>query len=233
VHCRSALISQRSVAASESTDFESEWLLLRAVGFFNDDERRAGSVSPFSSDPEGARSPLAPSSGLRPSLQDGSARRRPADRGAFGEKRPDMEQVRLFNLEAGRERGDAESGPAPAAGDPAPATAAGRLRHRDRGATGGGGERLREPEGGGGEAVGAGAPDRRAGVAARTVLALIRAYQRGISPGLGTLCRYQPSCSHYAYEAVERYGAIRGSWLGVRRLVRCTPLGRGGYDPVP
>jgi hypothetical protein len=64
-------------------------------------------------------------------------------------------------------------------------------------------------------------------------LKLIRGYQRAISPELGCLCRYQPSCSHYAYEAIERHGALRGSLLGFRRILRCTPLRTGGYDPVP
>jgi putative membrane protein insertion efficiency factor len=67
----------------------------------------------------------------------------------------------------------------------------------------------------------------------RVLLALIRFYQRAISPSLGNLCRYQPTCSAYAYEAIERYGALKGAWLGARRFARCTPLRRGGYDPVP
>jgi putative membrane protein insertion efficiency factor len=67
----------------------------------------------------------------------------------------------------------------------------------------------------------------------RVALGLIRGYQRSISPGLGNLCRYQPTCSVYAYQAIERYGFLKGVWLGLRRIVRCTPLGRGGYDPVP
>jgi putative membrane protein insertion efficiency factor len=64
-------------------------------------------------------------------------------------------------------------------------------------------------------------------------LVLIRAYQRTISPGLGNVCRFEPSCSHYAYEAFERHGLIRGGWLTVKRLVSCRPYGRSGYDPVP
>ncbi len=71
------------------------------------------------------------------------------------------------------------------------------------------------------------------GYVARLALGAIRFYQRTISPGLGNLCRYQPSCSHYAVEAIECYGTPKGFWLAARRLARCTPLGRGGYDPVP
>lgn len=67
----------------------------------------------------------------------------------------------------------------------------------------------------------------------RICLGLIRAYQKAISPSLGNVCRYEPSCSHYAYAAIERHGVLRGVWLGWRRLLRCTPLGHGGYDPVP
>ncbi|HEY7293641.1 MAG TPA: membrane protein insertion efficiency factor YidD [Dehalococcoidia bacterium] len=67
----------------------------------------------------------------------------------------------------------------------------------------------------------------------RILLAMIRLYQRWVSPSLGAACRYEPSCSRYAYEAIERYGALRGSWLAVRRLGRCVPWRPGGYDPVP
>ena len=68
---------------------------------------------------------------------------------------------------------------------------------------------------------------------ARLALAAIGFYQRAVSPGLGNVCRYQPSCSRYAREAIERYGAAKGGWLALRRLLRCTPLRAGGYDPVP
>ncbi len=67
----------------------------------------------------------------------------------------------------------------------------------------------------------------------RLLLAAIRFYQRRVSPGLGAVCRFEPSCSRYAYEAIERYGALRGSWLAARRLGRCVPWRPGGYDPVP
>jgi putative membrane protein insertion efficiency factor len=61
----------------------------------------------------------------------------------------------------------------------------------------------------------------------------IRLYQRIISPALPPACRFTPSCSQYALEAVMRHGALRGSWLAVRRLARCHPFHPGGYDPVP
>lgn len=61
----------------------------------------------------------------------------------------------------------------------------------------------------------------------------LRAYQRTLSPLLGPRCRFHPSCSHYAIEAIERFGAARGSWLAVNRLIRCHPLNAGGFDPVP
>ena len=62
---------------------------------------------------------------------------------------------------------------------------------------------------------------------------LIRAYQLGVSPLLGPRCRFYPSCSHYAIEAIESHGALRGSWLSAKRICRCHPWGTAGYDPVP
>ena len=68
----------------------------------------------------------------------------------------------------------------------------------------------------------------------RLFLALIRFYQKHISPGLPARCRYTPTCSQYAYEAIERYGALRGGWLALRRFLRCHPFSkRDYYDPVP
>jgi putative membrane protein insertion efficiency factor len=61
----------------------------------------------------------------------------------------------------------------------------------------------------------------------------IRAYQVSLSPLLGQRCRFHPSCSHYALEAIERHGAARGSWLAAKRIARCHPLNPGGFDPVP
>ena len=68
----------------------------------------------------------------------------------------------------------------------------------------------------------------------RTVLImLVRAYQLLLSPLLPAACRYYPSCSVYAIEALERHGALRGTWLAVRRIGRCNPFRPGGFDPVP
>jgi len=66
----------------------------------------------------------------------------------------------------------------------------------------------------------------------RAVLAALRAYKAAISPLLPPACRYLPTCSEYAVEAVERYGVVRGLALAVRRLASCHPFARGGYDPV-
>ena len=65
------------------------------------------------------------------------------------------------------------------------------------------------------------------------VLGLIRIYQNTIGPALPPACRYEPTCSHYAYAAIERYGVLRGMWLAIKRLARCQPFGGSGYDPVP
>ncbi len=77
------------------------------------------------------------------------------------------------------------------------------------------------------------------GVPARLLIRLITVYQRFVSPALPVVtlgacaCRFTPSCSHYAADAVRVHGALRGSWLAVRRLIKCTPLHAGGFDPVP
>lgn len=68
----------------------------------------------------------------------------------------------------------------------------------------------------------------------RTLLVLlVRGYQVSLSPLLPASCRYFPSCSAYAIEALERHGALRGSWLAIKRIARCHPFKPGGYDPVP
>ncbi|MDD3571836.1 MAG: membrane protein insertion efficiency factor YidD [Eubacteriales bacterium] len=67
----------------------------------------------------------------------------------------------------------------------------------------------------------------------RLMLAAIRFYRRAISPHLLDSCRYYPTCSQYAMTAIERFGALRGGWLGLKRILRCHPFHKGGYDPVP
>jgi putative membrane protein insertion efficiency factor len=64
-------------------------------------------------------------------------------------------------------------------------------------------------------------------------IAAVRLYQWTLSPLLGPACRFEPSCSHYAVEAVVRHGALRGMWLAARRISRCHPFGGMGHDPVP
>lgn len=68
---------------------------------------------------------------------------------------------------------------------------------------------------------------------ARAFVMMIRGYQVGISPFLPPSCRYTPTCSEYAAQAIQRFGAMRGSWLAARRLARCHPWGGSGHDPVP
>jgi putative membrane protein insertion efficiency factor len=68
---------------------------------------------------------------------------------------------------------------------------------------------------------------------AKLLVVLVRGYQLAISPLLPPACRYTPTCSQYAVEALQRHGALRGTWLAARRLFRCHPFRRGGYDPVP
>lgn len=64
-------------------------------------------------------------------------------------------------------------------------------------------------------------------------LFLLRGYKRFISPLLPPMCRFEPTCSVYTMQAVEKYGVLRGVWLGIRRLARCHPFNPGGWDPVP
>lgn len=68
---------------------------------------------------------------------------------------------------------------------------------------------------------------------AKVLLWMIRAYQIALSPYVGTQCRFHPTCSRYALQAIDRHGALKGAWLAVRRLSRCHPWSLGGHDPVP
>lgn len=65
------------------------------------------------------------------------------------------------------------------------------------------------------------------------LLKIIRGYQLFLSPVLGSSCRFEPTCSSYTQQAIEQHGAIKGSWLGAKRIGKCHPWGKGGYDPVP
>jgi putative membrane protein insertion efficiency factor len=64
-------------------------------------------------------------------------------------------------------------------------------------------------------------------------LGLIRLYQKFISPLLPSACRFEPTCSRYGYQAIEKYGLIKGGWMAIKRIGRCHPFHPGGYDPVP
>jgi putative membrane protein insertion efficiency factor len=75
--------------------------------------------------------------------------------------------------------------------------------------------------------------DRRPGLMARMLLVLVHGYRRWISPALAPHCRFAPTCSSYAVEALSAHGAVAGSWLTLRRLSRCHPFHPGGHDPVP
>ena len=67
----------------------------------------------------------------------------------------------------------------------------------------------------------------------RVLLALVRFYRRAISPFRPPCCGYTRPCSQYALEAIEKYGALKGGWMAFRRILRCNPFHKGGYDPVP
>jgi uncharacterized protein len=67
----------------------------------------------------------------------------------------------------------------------------------------------------------------------QSAVLLLRGYKRFVSPLLPPMCRFEPTCSIYAMQAIEKYGMIRGAWMGAKRLLRCHPLHAGGWDPVP
>ncbi len=67
----------------------------------------------------------------------------------------------------------------------------------------------------------------------RILMMLVKFYRKFISPMRQPCCRFMPTCSQYALEALEKYGAVKGSWLAIKRILRCNPLCKGGYDPVP
>ena len=76
-------------------------------------------------------------------------------------------------------------------------------------------------------------PDKWKRITTLPLIALVRFYQLAISPHLPRSCRYEPTCSGYALEALQRYGLWKGCYLALRRILRCHPWGKGGYDPLP
>ncbi len=70
-------------------------------------------------------------------------------------------------------------------------------------------------------------------LAQRCLVGLVRAYQIALSPYFGSQCRFTPTCSQYTREAIEKHGALKGTWLGIKRIGHCHPRNPGGYDPVP
>lgn len=79
----------------------------------------------------------------------------------------------------------------------------------------------------------AGTAGVRSTFASRFLISMVRFYQRFISPGLPPSCRFYPTCSEYTLQAITKYGALKGAWLGIKRIGRCHPFHPGGYDPVP
>ena len=206
----------------------------RATGeeSFNVAEQRAGPVSPYSQ-PEATRSPLEAAHRLRPCIPAWAPQRRKAAISTLSQQSPTTDPIRLRDPQARGQRRRAQSGSPSPEGDLAGTHPDRGLRRRDLSAPRSGEGELRGLAGRIRDANEAGAPHRSAGLAAGGALRLIRIYQRLVSPGLGDVCRYAPSCSHYAYEAIERHGLLKGCWLGTKRILRCRPWGGSGYDPVP
>ncbi len=230
--CQSAPINQRNAADSAAMASSSACALPMDGKFSNDVEQRAGPVSPFS-DPQATRPPVASAGRLRPRIPARTAQQWAIRGGALDSERADSHSLRLRGLEAGRQSRDPQSHSQASAGDPARPPRARELRYRADGAAGGSERHLPGAEDGVGAAAQPGEATRSPGIAARALLKLIRIYQATISPCLGNVCRYSPTCSHYAYEAIARQGAIGGTLLALKRLSRCRPWGGNGFDPVP
>jgi putative membrane protein insertion efficiency factor len=246
--CPSAPINQRNDAAHGFTGFVPVCPPRTDEGFFSDAEQRAEPVSP-SNEPSTTRQTAEASRRLRPRVPAWAAQQRPsAGRALHSQRSPSTElrtgpssghrtdsihPLRLRHPQTSGQCSGAQQGEASAAGDTATAAAARGFRPGDLGATGGGRSEFLRLENGVDDAAEARASAGRTGLAVRAALLVIRFYQRAVSPGLGRVCRFEPSCSHYTYEAIERHGLLRGVLLGVRRLLRCRPFGGSGYDPIP
>lgn len=230
--CQSAPISPRNDAVSEYTGSFPGWLLPMAGKSCNDAERRAEPVSP-SSETTSARPQTASTRRFRPHISARPPQQRQTGSGEVGGERPAIEPVRVRDFAQGGKRGHSEPGKTASSGDSAPQSSAGGLRHRHRRATSGSRGELFVSGGGNAPASAPRKATGRPGVTAQPALFLIRLYQRSVSPSLGNVCRFEPTCSHYAYEAIERHGLIRGVWLAIKRLSSCRPYGGSGFDPVP
>ena len=75
--------------------------------------------------------------------------------------------------------------------------------------------------------------EKRQFIGSHLLILVIRSYQKWISPLLNPSCRFEPTCSQYAIESLKRFGAVHGSWLTLKRILKCHPLNKGGYDPIP
>ena len=228
--CQSAPTNPRNAVVSAATVSGPVWRPQSVAGSFNVVAQRAGPVSP-SSDSQASRPPSPQASRVRSRFSARPSQQRPLAGPAVGTERAHAEPLRLRDSQAGGQGRDAEPREAAAARGFEAESAARGLRSGDLGATGGSDSELRRAEGRVDAAPASSTP--APGVGARVALRLIRVYQATISPSLGKVCRYEPSCSHYAYEAIERFGLLKGGWLGAKRLARCRPLGGRGYDPVP
>ena len=241
--CQSAPINPKNDAGCDATVSDIAWRQLTDGRSCNVVERRAGPVSPYSN-PPGPRPPAQPSRRLRPRLSDRTAQQRPSPGDSLSTELRPADAIRLRDPQTSRPSGYTEPDTAASARVAAPATPARGSRRRHYGPSRGSEGDVSRAAGGANAAstpsAPAGHPDARPAsdskqpsMIARAALSLLHGYQRAISPSLGTLCRYEPTCSHYACEAIERFGFIRGGWLAIKRLSRCTPLGGRGYDPVP
>lgn len=241
--CQSAPINPKNDAGCDATVSDIAWRQLTDGRSCNVVERRAGPVSPYSH-PKSPRPPAQPSRRLRPRLSDRTAQQRSSPGDSLSTELRTADAIRLRDPEKGRPGSDTQPDSAPSARVSASASTTrgsrrgryspSRRRESDVPRTAGGIDPAATSRAAPGHPDAGPAPDsNRPSMSARAALWLLHGYQRAISPSLGTLCRYEPTCSHYACEAIERYGFMRGSWLAIRRLSRCTPLGGRGYDPVP
>ena len=230
--CQSAPISQRNADDSAAMAFSSACGLPMDGKFSNDVEQRAGPVSPFSHS-KASRPPVAAASGLRPRIPARPAQQWTPAGSAVDLERAGPDSLRLRDIKAGGQGGHTQPSAAAPEGDLARSSRARRLRRGNHRAARGGASDVLGAEDRTGASDEARKADRHPGCAARGLLRLIRIYQATISPSLGNVCRYSPTCSHYAYEAIERYGAFRGTILSLKRLSRCRTWGGSGFDPVP